>query len=137
MLFSGDLSSISGSEDSDSASEEDLQILDEERAELEKLIRPQVFHPHRVLFQNAQGQFLHAYRCVLGPHQASDNTGCCGPDFCAFTLILLADSISHFFPFFLLGVGITLDSSVLDWIGPNFRMVKCNGIKFGNRLIEV
>ncbi|XP_017512061.3 tRNA endonuclease ANKZF1 [Manis javanica] len=65
----GDLSSISGSEDSDSASEEDLQILDEERAELEKLIRPQVFHPHRVLFQNAQGQFLHAYRCVLGPHQ--------------------------------------------------------------------
>ncbi|XP_054361985.2 tRNA endonuclease ANKZF1 isoform X2 [Mirounga angustirostris] len=65
----GDLSSISGSEDSDSASEEDLQIPDEERAEFEKPSRPQGFHPHRVLFQNARGQFLYAYRCVLGPHQ--------------------------------------------------------------------
>ncbi|XP_034862970.1 ankyrin repeat and zinc finger domain-containing protein 1 [Mirounga leonina] len=65
----GDLSSISGSEDSDSASEEDLQIPDEERAEFEKPSRPQGFHPHRVLFQNALGQFLYAYRCVLGPHQ--------------------------------------------------------------------
>ncbi|XP_057599874.1 ankyrin repeat and zinc finger domain-containing protein 1 isoform X2 [Hippopotamus amphibius kiboko] len=65
----GDLSSISGSEDSDSASEEDLQLLDEERAEFEKPNRPQGFHPHRLLFQNAQGQFLYAYRCVLGPHQ--------------------------------------------------------------------
>nr|CAI9702695.1 unnamed protein product [Rangifer tarandus platyrhynchus] len=63
----GDLSSISGSEDSDS--EEDLQILDEERADLEKPMRPRGFHPHRVLFQNAQGQFLYAYRCVLGPRQ--------------------------------------------------------------------
>ncbi|CAD7686174.1 unnamed protein product [Nyctereutes procyonoides] len=65
----GDLSSISGSEDSDSASEEDLQIPEEERAEFEKPSRPQGFHPHRVLFQNAQGQFLYAYRCVLGPRQ--------------------------------------------------------------------
>ncbi|XP_045633610.1 ankyrin repeat and zinc finger domain-containing protein 1 isoform X4 [Ursus americanus] len=65
----GDLSSISGSEDSDSASEEDLQIPDEERAEFEKPSRPQGFHPHRVLFQNARGQFLYAYRCVLGPRQ--------------------------------------------------------------------
>ncbi|XP_032257662.1 ankyrin repeat and zinc finger domain-containing protein 1 [Phoca vitulina] len=65
----GDLSSISGSEDSDSASEEDLQIPDEERAEFEKPSRPQGIHPHRVLFQNARGQFLYAYRCVLGPHQ--------------------------------------------------------------------
>ncbi|XP_008057063.2 ankyrin repeat and zinc finger domain-containing protein 1 isoform X2 [Carlito syrichta] len=65
----GDLSSISGSEDSDSASEEDLQTLDEERAEFEKPNRPQGFYPHRILFQNAQGQFLYAYRCVLGPHQ--------------------------------------------------------------------
>lgn len=76
MLFSGDLSSISGSEDSDSASEEDLQILDEERVELEKPNRPKGFYSHRVLFQNAQGQFLYAYRCVLGPRQASDSTGC-------------------------------------------------------------
>ncbi|KAF5922556.1 hypothetical protein HPG69_017929 [Diceros bicornis minor] len=67
----GDLSSISGSEDSDSANEEDLQILDEERPDLEKPNRPRGFHPHRVLFQNAQGQFLYAYRCVLGPRQAS------------------------------------------------------------------
>uniref|UniRef100_A0A452QTV3 tRNA endonuclease ANKZF1 n=1 Tax=Ursus americanus TaxID=9643 RepID=A0A452QTV3_URSAM len=65
----GDLSSISGSEDSDSASEEDLQMPDEERAEFEKPSRPQGFHPHRVLFQNARGQFLYAYRCVLGPRQ--------------------------------------------------------------------
>ncbi|XP_058389030.1 tRNA endonuclease ANKZF1 isoform X1 [Diceros bicornis minor] len=65
----GDLSSISGSEDSDSANEEDLQILDEERPDLEKPNRPRGFHPHRVLFQNAQGQFLYAYRCVLGPRQ--------------------------------------------------------------------
>ncbi|KAM9085649.1 LOW QUALITY PROTEIN: tRNA endonuclease ANKZF1 [Megaptera novaeangliae] len=65
----GDLSSISGSEDSDLASEEDLQILDEERAEFEKPNRPRGFHPHRVLFQNAQGQFLYAYCCVLGPRQ--------------------------------------------------------------------
>ncbi|KAI4574707.1 hypothetical protein MJT46_003986 [Ovis ammon polii x Ovis aries] len=65
----GDLSSISGSEDSDSDSEEDLQILDEERADFDKPTRPRGFHPHRVLFQNAQGQFLYAYRCVLGPRQ--------------------------------------------------------------------
>ncbi|XP_045150673.1 ankyrin repeat and zinc finger domain-containing protein 1 [Echinops telfairi] len=66
----GDLSSISGSEDSDSDSEEDMQILDEEKAEFEKKpSRPWGFHPHRVLFQNAQGQFLSAYRCVLGPRQ--------------------------------------------------------------------
>uniref|UniRef100_H0V3H7 tRNA endonuclease ANKZF1 n=1 Tax=Cavia porcellus TaxID=10141 RepID=H0V3H7_CAVPO len=65
----GDLSSISGSEESDSASEEDLPTLGKERAECERPNRPQGFFPHRVLFQNAQGQFLHAYRCVLGPHQ--------------------------------------------------------------------
>ncbi|KAK2108439.1 Ankyrin repeat and zinc finger domain-containing protein 1 [Saguinus oedipus] len=65
----GHLSSISGSEGSDSASEEDLQTLDQERARFEKPNRPQGFYPHRVLFQNAQGQFLYAYRCVLGPHQ--------------------------------------------------------------------
>ena len=75
-MFSGDLSSISGSEDSDLASEEDLQILDEERAEFEKPNQPRGFHPHRVLFQNAQGQFLYAYCCVLGPRQASASTGC-------------------------------------------------------------
>lgn len=75
ILFLGDLSSISGSEDSDSASEEDLQLLDEEKAEFDKPNQPRVFHS-RVLFQNAQGQFLYAYRCVLGPHQASDLTIC-------------------------------------------------------------
>jgi hypothetical protein len=74
-LSSGDLSSISGSEDSDSASE-GLQILHEERAEFEKPNRPGGFCPHRVLFQNAHGQFIYAYRCVLGPHQASDSIGC-------------------------------------------------------------
>ncbi|XP_049985510.1 tRNA endonuclease ANKZF1 isoform X2 [Alexandromys fortis] len=65
----GDLSSISGSEDSDSSSEEDLPTLDEGRAEFEKPNRPRGFYPHRVLFRNAQGQFFYAYRCVLGPHQ--------------------------------------------------------------------
>lgn len=65
----GDLSSISGSEDSDSSSEEDLLTQDEGRAEFEKPNRPRGFYPHRVLFKNAQGQFLYAYRCVLGPHQ--------------------------------------------------------------------
>ncbi|CAO2625052.1 Ankyrin repeat and zinc finger domain-containing protein 1 [Lemmus lemmus] len=67
----GDLSSISGSEDSDSSSEEDLPTLDEGRAEFEKPNRPRGFYPHRVLFKNAQGQFFYAYRCVLGPHQIS------------------------------------------------------------------
>ncbi|XP_051046456.1 ankyrin repeat and zinc finger domain-containing protein 1 isoform X1 [Phodopus roborovskii] len=65
----GDLSSISGSDDSDSSSEEDLPTLDEGRAEFEKPNRPRGFYPHRVLFKNAQGQFLYAYRCVLGPRQ--------------------------------------------------------------------
>ncbi|NP_001391836.1 tRNA endonuclease ANKZF1 isoform 9 [Mus musculus] len=65
----GDLSSISGSDDTDSSSEEDLLPLDEGRAESEKPNRPPGFYPHRVLFKNAQGQFLYAYRCVLGPHQ--------------------------------------------------------------------
>ncbi|XP_051839467.1 ankyrin repeat and zinc finger domain-containing protein 1 [Antechinus flavipes] len=63
---SGDLSSISGSEDSDS---------DLDQEELENMPNPggreapRVFHPHRVLFCNAQGQFLSAYRCLLGPRQ--------------------------------------------------------------------
>lgn len=64
----GDLSSISGSDDSDS-NEEDLPTLEEGRAEAEKPTRPPGFYPHRVLFTNAQGQFLYAYRCVLGPRQ--------------------------------------------------------------------
>ncbi|ERE86583.1 ankyrin repeat and zinc finger domain-containing protein 1 [Cricetulus griseus] len=76
----GDLSSISGSEDSDSSSKEDLPTLDEGRAEFEKPNRPRGFYPHRVLFKNAQGQFLYAYRCVLGPRQASNNTGCVPPE---------------------------------------------------------
>lgn len=46
-----------------------MQILAEERADFEKPNRPGGFHPHRILFQNAQGQFLYAYRCVLGPRQ--------------------------------------------------------------------
>ncbi|XP_052048318.1 ankyrin repeat and zinc finger domain-containing protein 1 isoform X4 [Apodemus sylvaticus] len=65
----GDLSSISGSDDSDSTNEEDLPTLEEGRAETEKAARPPGFYPHRVLFKNAQGQFLYAYRCVLGPRQ--------------------------------------------------------------------
>ncbi|XP_058521018.1 tRNA endonuclease ANKZF1 isoform X2 [Ochotona princeps] len=65
----GDLSSISGSEESDSASEEDCQAPEEERAKSKKQNRPRGFPSHRVLFQNAQGQFLLAYRCVLGPRQ--------------------------------------------------------------------
>lgn len=67
----GDLSSISGSEDEDSASEEDFQAPQEERADSETPTRPPGFCSHRVLFQNAQGQFLYAYRCVLGPRQAA------------------------------------------------------------------
>lgn len=65
----GDLSSISGSEDSDSTSEEDLPTLDKERLEIQKPNRPQGIYPHQALFQNGQGQFLYAFRCVLGPHQ--------------------------------------------------------------------
>lgn len=79
----GDLSSISGSDDTDSSSEEDLLPLDEGRAESEKPNRPPGFYPHRVLFKNAQGQFLYAYRCVLGPHQASNSPDCVlTPNFC-------------------------------------------------------
>ncbi|XP_037705658.1 ankyrin repeat and zinc finger domain-containing protein 1 isoform X2 [Choloepus didactylus] len=96
----GDLSSISGSEDSDSTSEEDLQLLDEERAEFEKPARPPGFHPHRVLFQNAQGQFLSAYRCVLGPHQVPpeeeelllQNLQSGGPTYC----VVLMAAAGHF-----------------------------------------
>ncbi|XP_076406129.1 tRNA endonuclease ANKZF1 isoform X2 [Peromyscus maniculatus bairdii] len=75
----GDLSSISGSEDSDSSSEEDLLTQDEGRAEFEKPNRPRGFYPHRVLFKNAQGQFLYAYRCVLGPHQHVECVCCIRP----------------------------------------------------------
>ncbi|XP_008585683.1 PREDICTED: ankyrin repeat and zinc finger domain-containing protein 1 [Galeopterus variegatus] len=96
----GDLSSISGSEDSDSASEEDLQTLDKEKAEFEKPNRLCGFYPHRVLFQNAQGQFLYAYRCVLGPHQVSSeeaellvqNLQSGGPRFC----VVLMAAAGHF-----------------------------------------
>ncbi|XP_077011317.1 tRNA endonuclease ANKZF1 isoform X1 [Tamandua tetradactyla] len=96
----GDLSSISGSEDSDSPSKEDLQILDEERAEFEKPNRPKGFHPHRILFQNAKGQFLSAYRCVLGPHQVPpeeaelllQNLQSGGPAYC----VVLMAAAGHF-----------------------------------------
>ncbi|XP_020026412.1 tRNA endonuclease ANKZF1 isoform X1 [Castor canadensis] len=95
----GDLSSISGSEDSDSASE-GLQILHEERAEFEKPNRPGGFCPHRVLFQNAHGQFIYAYRCVLGPHQVSpreaelllQNLQSGGPRYC----VVLMAAAGHF-----------------------------------------
>ncbi|XP_044526703.1 ankyrin repeat and zinc finger domain-containing protein 1 isoform X2 [Gracilinanus agilis] len=74
---SGDLSSISGSDDSDSnldsdtenVESEDLDTVNEEGAELGRPDPLQGFHPHRVLFQNAQGQFLSAFRCLLGPRQ--------------------------------------------------------------------
>lgn len=96
----GDLSSISGSEDSDSASEEDLQAPDEERADSEKPNRPPGFCSHRVLFQNAQGQFLYAYRCVLGPRQAAPeeaelllrNLQSGGPRYC----VVLMAAAGHF-----------------------------------------
>ncbi|XP_012657632.1 ankyrin repeat and zinc finger domain-containing protein 1 isoform X1 [Otolemur garnettii] len=96
----GDLSSISGSEDSDSASEEDLQTLDEERPEFEKPYRSQGFYPHQVLFQNAQGQFLYVYRCVLGPHQVPlqeaelllQNLQSGGPRYC----VVLMAAAGHF-----------------------------------------
>ncbi|XP_068960578.1 tRNA endonuclease ANKZF1 [Petaurus breviceps papuanus] len=70
---SGDLSSISGSEDSGSDSDTDT-----EKAELEGLAmevvevgRPDSLRrlPNHVLFCNAQGQFLSAFRCLLGPRQ--------------------------------------------------------------------
>lgn len=97
MLFLGDLSSISGSEDSNSASEEDLEILDEDKAEFEKPNRPLGLRSHRVLFQNAQGQFLYAYRCVLGPHQASDFTSCVYIQL-RFPLSLVCSSLLPFLP---------------------------------------
>ncbi|KAK7818891.1 hypothetical protein U0070_001094 [Myodes glareolus] len=50
----GDLSSISGSEDSDSSSEEDLPTLDEGSAEFEKPNRPRGFYPHRVPPEKAE-----------------------------------------------------------------------------------
>lgn len=116
LLFSGDLSSISGSEDSDSDSEEDLQILDEERADFDKPTRPRGFHPHRVLFQNAQGQFLYAYRCVLGPRQASASTHCVVSPSLLYTQPRFPlSTVSHFFPSFLFRVGVTLDGTGLNW----------------------
>ncbi|XP_051704087.2 tRNA endonuclease ANKZF1 isoform X3 [Oryctolagus cuniculus] len=96
----GDLSSISGSEDADSASEEDLQAPDEEGADSETPTRPPGFCSHRVLFQNAQGQFLYAYRCVLGPRQAAPeeaelllkNLQSGGPRYC----VVLMAAAGHF-----------------------------------------
>uniref|UniRef100_A0A8C6WDC0 tRNA endonuclease ANKZF1 n=1 Tax=Nannospalax galili TaxID=1026970 RepID=A0A8C6WDC0_NANGA len=96
----GDLSSISGSEDSDSTSEEELPVSDEERPEFQKPNRPRGFYPHRALFQNAQGQFLYAYRCVLGPRQVPPekselllrNLQSGGPRYC----IVLMASAGHF-----------------------------------------
>lgn len=104
-LSSGDLSSISGSDDSDS-NEEDLPTLEEGRAEAEKPTRPPGFYPHRVLFTNAQGQFLYAYRCVLGPRQASNSTDCViNPSLCVlgflqpmyvlFSSFLLGKAVSY------------------------------------------
>ncbi|XP_023587089.1 tRNA endonuclease ANKZF1 isoform X2 [Trichechus manatus latirostris] len=95
----GDLSSISGSEDSDSASEEDLQIVDE-KAEFEKPNQQRGFHSHQVLFQNAQGQFLSAYRCILGPRQVPpeeaglllQNLQSGGPGYC----VVLMATAGHF-----------------------------------------
>ncbi|XP_072473957.1 tRNA endonuclease ANKZF1 isoform X2 [Notamacropus eugenii] len=66
---SGDFSSISGSEeDSDWDSEAEKAKL-EELVELRRPDSHRGFHPHRVLFCNAQGQFLSAFRCLLGPRQ--------------------------------------------------------------------
>ncbi|XP_074154793.1 tRNA endonuclease ANKZF1 isoform X2 [Sminthopsis crassicaudata] len=65
---SGDLSSISGSEDSDSDPDPDQEEL-EDMPNPRGQEAPRAFHPHRVLFCNAQGQFLSAYRCLLGPRQ--------------------------------------------------------------------
>ncbi|XP_020858381.1 tRNA endonuclease ANKZF1 isoform X2 [Phascolarctos cinereus] len=73
---SGDFSSISGSEDSDSDADTEnrelagLDTLNEEVVELGRPDPHQGFHPHRVLFGNARGQFLSAFRCLLGPRQA-------------------------------------------------------------------
>ncbi|XP_006890308.1 PREDICTED: ankyrin repeat and zinc finger domain-containing protein 1 [Elephantulus edwardii] len=95
----GDLSSISGSEDSDSDSEEDSQIVDEERPESEKP-NQRGFHSHRVLFQNAQGQFISVYRCILGPRQEPpeeperlvQNLQSGGPKYC----VVLMATAGHF-----------------------------------------
>lgn len=126
---SGDLSSISGSEDSDSASEEDLQILDEERVEFEKSNRSRGFCSHRVLFQNAQGQFLYAYRCVLGPHQVSDGTHCVVNSNLLYIQPRFTLSPVHFslFPFLFVWCGYHTwqHSPGLNW--PE-SWVKCHGI---------
>ncbi|XP_043851457.1 ankyrin repeat and zinc finger domain-containing protein 1 [Dromiciops gliroides] len=72
---SGDLSSISGSEDSDSEPDteseesEGLDPPNEEGAKPGRPDRPQGFHPHRAFFCNDQGQFLSAFRCLLGPRR--------------------------------------------------------------------
>ncbi|XP_036614079.1 ankyrin repeat and zinc finger domain-containing protein 1 [Trichosurus vulpecula] len=72
---SGDFSSISGSEDSDSdwdTEKAELEGLDPLNEEVVRLGRADSHLPrlaHRVLFCNAQGQFLSAFRCLLGPRQ--------------------------------------------------------------------
>ncbi|XP_074047414.1 tRNA endonuclease ANKZF1 [Macrotis lagotis] len=72
----GDFSSISGSDDSDSDPDSDPdadpdpgKVELEEGAQLEGRDPRRGLAPHRVLFQNAQGQFLSAFRCLLGPRQ--------------------------------------------------------------------
>ncbi|KYO39133.1 ankyrin repeat and zinc finger domain-containing protein 1-like [Alligator mississippiensis] len=66
----GDVSSISGSgsgSSSDSSSDSDVSPPRGGRPE-----PPQGRRSHKVLFRNAQGQLLAAYRCVLSAAQASD-----------------------------------------------------------------
>ncbi|KGL77735.1 Ankyrin repeat and zinc finger domain-containing protein 1, partial [Tinamus guttatus] len=65
---SGDVSSISGSdsESSDSSSESDsLPPANDSPG------TPQIPRSHKVLFRNARGQLISAYRCVLGTGQAT------------------------------------------------------------------
>uniref|UniRef100_A0A8C5U2F1 Uncharacterized protein n=1 Tax=Malurus cyaneus samueli TaxID=2593467 RepID=A0A8C5U2F1_9PASS len=64
----GDVSSISGSDSdsSDASSESELPPSASDSCET-----PQIPRSHKVLLRNAKGQFISAYRCVLGAGKAS------------------------------------------------------------------
>uniref|UniRef100_A0A672UI17 Uncharacterized protein n=1 Tax=Strigops habroptila TaxID=2489341 RepID=A0A672UI17_STRHB len=68
LSFAGSVSSISGSdsESSDSSSESELPP-----SASDSPGTPQIPRSHRVLFRNAKGQLISAYRCVLGTGKAS------------------------------------------------------------------
>ncbi|XP_039770821.1 ankyrin repeat and zinc finger domain-containing protein 1 [Ornithorhynchus anatinus] len=71
----GDVSGTSGSEDSTSTAEESGTEESDGGEGPGPGGRPRGTRPHRVLFRNARGRFLSAFRCLLGPRREGEGGG--------------------------------------------------------------